>query len=65
MTDPYKKETPDSLDDVEGEPHEQTGKPEDERVKRSGDLDQSESEAKDPKPDKTGSAKTVNDVSGT
>jgi hypothetical protein len=62
MTDPYKKETPDSLDDVKGEPREQTGKPEDERVKRSGDLDQSESEATDPKPD--GSAKSTNDVSG-
>ena len=50
MSDPYKRETPDALDEVKGKPREQTGNPEDGRKKRRGDVDQSESDAKDPQP---------------
>lgn len=50
MSDPFKQETPDALDEVKGEPREQHGKPEDGRTKRTGDVSQSKSDAADPQP---------------
>jgi hypothetical protein len=50
MSDPFKQERPDALDEVDGKPREQTGDAEDGRVRRHGDVDQSESGAADPRP---------------
>jgi uncharacterized protein YjbJ (UPF0337 family) len=50
MSDPYKQELPDALDEVEGKPREQTGDAEDGRVRRHGAVDQSAADATDPRP---------------
>ena len=57
MSDPFKRETPDALDEVKGKPREQYGEPEDGRTKRRGDVSQSESDAADPRPRTTETAK--------
>jgi hypothetical protein len=50
MSDPFKQETPDALDEVTGKAREQHGEPEDGRSKRRGDVSQAKSSAADPHP---------------
>ena len=56
MSDPFKRDKPDSLDEVKGKPREQHGEAEDGRTKRHGDVSQSESDAADPQPNESDSS---------
>jgi hypothetical protein len=50
MSDPFKRDIPDGLDEIKGKPRVQHGEPEVGRTKRRGDVSQSEPDAADPQP---------------